>query len=305
MSEPSTPPQLEGVWVPIITPFVDNPGREVDHAALGRLAEHLQRQGVSGVVVGGTTGEVASLTPQERLDCWHTVAQHAPGLPLMLGTGGACLADAMEDMHRLRQVQLAQGLRLDALLLSAPPYVRPSQQGLRDWFLVLADAAPAPVVIYDIPYRTGSTLSRETLLSLAQHPNIIGIKDCGGDLAKTLALLHDGRLRILAGEDLQVLAHLAHGGTGCISASAHLHAQRWVRMVQCMRSTQLDEAQALWRELVPLIETAFSEPNPGPLKAALSIQGFGSSCVRAPMTAASPAVFSRWESMEWMGSINV
>jgi 4-hydroxy-tetrahydrodipicolinate synthase len=301
MSEPSTPPQLEGVWVPIITPFADHPGREVDHAALGRLAKHLQRQGVSGLVVGGTTGEAAALTPQERLDCWHTVAQHAPALPLMLGTGGASLADALEDMHLIRQYQLTQRVRLDALLLAAPSYVRPSQQGLRDWFLVLADAAPAPVVMYDIPYRTGSTLARETLLSLADHPNIIGIKDCGGDLAKTLALLHDGRLQVLAGEDLQVLAHLAHGGKACISASAHLHPQRWVRMVQCMRSNHLDEAQALWRELVPLIETAFSEPNPGPLKAALAIQGFGSSCVRAPMMDASPAVFSRWKCVDWMG----
>jgi len=303
MSEPTSPPQLEGVWVPIVTPFVDSPGREVDHAALGRLARHLKRQGVSGLVVGGTTGEAAALAPHERLDCWRTVAQHAPELPLMLGTGGGGLADAMEDMRLLRQTRLLQGLRLDALLLAAPAYVRPSQQGLLDWFLALADAAPAPLVIYDIPYRTGSTLTRETLLSLAQHPNIMGVKDCGGDLSKTLALLQHGGLQVMAGEDLQVLAHLAHGGKGCISACAHLYPQHWVRMVQCMRNNQLDEARALWHELVPLIETAFMEPNPGPLKAALALQGFGGACLRAPMTVASPAVTSRWKSVNWLESM--
>jgi 4-hydroxy-tetrahydrodipicolinate synthase len=244
------------------------------------------------MVVGGTTAEVAALNADERLACWRTVAAYAPGVPLMLGTGGTSLTEALQDMAWLKHQTHA--LPLHSVLLAAPAYIRPSAQGLLDWFYTLADAAPAPVVVYDIPYRTGSVLTRDTLLQLAKHGNIIGIKDCGGDLGKTLALLHDGRLQVMAGEDLQVLSHLAHGAAGCISACAHLHPQRWVDLYQHMRQGELQQAQAVWCALVPLVELAFSEPNPAPIKAALSVQGFGNGLLRSPMTMASPELKARW-----------
>jgi 4-hydroxy-tetrahydrodipicolinate synthase len=293
-----TPPSLSGVWVPLITPFDNTDEQAVDHNSLNRLTAHLASQGVHGLVVGGTTAEAAALTPGERLACWRTVAHSAPGVPLMLGTGGASLAEALHDMAWLGQQRQDHGLPLHSVLLAAPAYIRPSAHGLLNWFHTLADAAPAPVVIYDIPYRTGSVLARDTLLQLADHPNIIGIKDCGGDAAKTLALLHDGRLHIMAGEDLQVMAHLAHGGAGCISASAHLFPERWVGLFKHMQHSHLPAAQALWRSLVPLIDNAFSEPNPGPIKAALAIQGWiDSDAVRSPMTVAGDAVKARWKAL--------
>jgi 4-hydroxy-tetrahydrodipicolinate synthase len=291
-------PDLSGVWVPLITPFSDEAHRPVDLPSLGRLAAHLKSQGVHGLVMGSTTGEATALTADERLACWRTVAEHAPGLPLMIGCSGHSFADALADMDRLRQGMHQQGLPLHSVLLGAPPYVRPSTEGLCQWFESLADAAPAPLVVYDIPYRTASVLPREALLRLARHPRICGVKDCGGDSAKTLALLHDGRLQVLAGEDLHVMAHLAHGGMGCISACVQLYPERWVGLLAHMRRSELPAAQALWRSLVPLIENAFAEPNPGPIKAALQAQGWvDSAAVRSPLTAAGEGVRARWKAL--------
>ena len=154
------------------------------------------------------------------------------------------------------------------------------------------------MVIYDIPYRTGANMLRDLLRQLSQHPNIAGIKDCSGDLGKTLALMHEERLQVMSGEDLQAFAHLAQGGAGCISASAHLDPGRWVRLYEHLQAGRLIEARQLWRDLVPLIETAFAEPNPGPLKAALAMQGHGSPAVRPPMTQASPSIEARWQALD-------
>lgn len=290
-------PSLAGVWVPIITPFIEQPHRPVDHASLGQLAKRFQEASVHGLVVGGTTGEAFALSAAERLACWKTIATHAPDLPLMVGAGGASLSDARDDMAWLAESRRTQGLPLQAVLLAAPAYIRPSVAGLEHWFTTLADTAPAPVVVYDIPYRTGVVLPRELLLRLAEHPRIVGVKDCGGDWAKTQALLHDGRLQWLAGEDMQVLALLAHGAVGCISASAHLWPERWVAFYTAMRNSQLAPARQCWQELLPVIETAFAEPNPAPIKAALALQGLCSAVVRAPLCAASDAVLARWKTL--------
>jgi 4-hydroxy-tetrahydrodipicolinate synthase len=297
MTERTPSLELSGVWIPLITPFLDEPGLPIDHPSLGHLARHCKAAGVHGLVVGSTTGEATALSRDERLACWLTVAQSAPGLPLMLGTGGQSMADALQDLLWLKDCRHANHLPLDAVLLAAPAYIRPSTAGLKAWFETLASAAPAPVVVYDIPYRTGSTLPTQLLLSLATHWNIYGVKDCGADLGKTLALLHDGRLRVMAGEDLQVLSHLAHGGSGCISASAHLHPQLWVMLYRCMKAGHLAQAQAIWQQLVPWIENTFAEPNPAPLKAALSAQGLGSAAVRPPLTPASESVQARWKTL--------
>ncbi len=297
LTSASPTPSLAGVWVPIVTPFLQQAERPVDHAALGLLAKRLQAAAVHGLVVGGTTGEAFALSNAERLACWQTIASHAPHVPLMLGSGGASLNEALADMAWLADAQRAQELPLHAVLLAAPAYIRPSVAGLERWFSALADAAPAPVVIYDIPYRTGAVLPRELLLTLAQHPRIVGVKDCGGDWAKSQALLHDGRLQWLAGEDMQVLAQLAHGAVGCISASAHLWPERWVALYTAVRDHKLDHARQCWRELLPVIDTAFAEPNPAPIKAALAAQGLCSAAVRAPLCEASDAITARWQAL--------
>ena len=176
---------------------------------------------------------------------------------------------------------------LAGLLVPAPHYVRPAQDGLRAWFTELADASAVPLIVYDIPYRTGATLTRETLLTLAAHPNIRAVKDCSGDAGKTLALIRDGRLQVLAGEDAQLFVTVAQGGAGAIVASAHVHTRRFVAVLNAIAAGDLARSRASWHPLVPLIEALFAEANPGPLKALLATQGWCANELRAPMTAAS------------------
>ncbi len=274
----STPADFSGLWIPLVTPF---DGGAVDHSALAALAKRLACDGIAGFVVCGSTGEAAALDAEEQLAVLNTVAQAAPALPRIMGVSGSHLGKMKAWIERLNDRSLA------GLLLPAPSYVRPSQQGLLGWFGTLAEASEMPLLIYDIPYRTGATLSRDTLLALAAHPRIRGIKDCGGDMAKTRALIADGRLQVLAGEDAQMFGTMAEGGVGAIAASAHWKTPCFVELVRCLSQGRLAQARILWGALRPMIEALFLEPNPGPLKALLAHNGELQDQLRAPMTSAS------------------
>lgn len=274
----STPaPDFSGLWIPLVTPFR---GGAVDHAALDALTRRLAGTGIAGFVVCGSTGEAAALDEDEQLAVLDTVIEAAPQLPRVMGVSGWHLGKMLGWIDRLFSRPLA------GLLVPAPSYIRPSQSGLLQWFETIAQASEAPVVLYDIPYRTGTTLSLDTLMALAAHPRIRAIKDCGGDARKTQALIADGRLQVLAGEDAQVFTTLALGGAGAIAASAHLKTERFVQLIEDIRQGQLARARERWQPLLPLIELLFAEPNPGPLKAALAHEGWIADELRLPMTPA-------------------
>lgn len=182
------------------------------------------------------------------------------------------------------------GRPLAGLLTPAPAYVRPSQAGLRDYFGMLADSAAAPLVLYDIPYRTGVKLDTDTILALAAHPNILAIKDCGGDYHGTQAVIADGRLAVLAGEDHQLLGTLCLGGRGAIIASAHLYPELFVALARAVAEQRLEQARRLFHALMPMIRLLFAQPNPGPVKAMLAREGWLRNALRAPMTPASEAL---------------
>ncbi len=150
-------------------------------------------------------------------------------------------------------------------------------------------------MLYDIPYRTGATLETSTLLGLAAHPNIAAIKDCGGSLEKTVALIADGDMAVLAGEDLQALSVLCLGGAGMIAAAAHIRPDLFVAMYRAVRTQQLDQARKLFHALAPVIRLAFAEPNPGPVKAQLERLGLLNAEVRQPMPRASAELAARME----------
>ncbi|MGV2905837.1 dihydrodipicolinate synthase family protein, partial [Achromobacter sp. AGC25] len=209
--------------------------------------------------------------------------------PVVMGLAGN------HQGHVLQRLSAFGTRPLAGILAPAPYYVRAGQEGAAAYFRCLADASRFPLVLYDIPYRTGTTLDTETLLSLAAHPNIAAIKDCGGSLAKTLALIADGQMNVLAGEDLQSLSTLCLGGTGMIAAAAHIRPDLFVAMYQAVRAQQLDLARRLFQALVPVIQLAFEEPNPGPLKAQLGRQGLLSEELRLPMPAASAALAVRMD----------
>ncbi len=275
---------FSGLWIPLVTPFNDG---AVDHPALTRLVQQLRGSGIAGFVVCGSTGEAAALDEAEQQAVLATVLQAAQGLPVVLSLSGYHLP------KMLAAVQAASAQTIAGLLVAAPCYIRPSQAGLLRWFSDIADASSVPLIVYDIPYRTGATLKLATLLRLAEHPRIRAIKDCGGDAGKTAALIASGALQVLAGEDAQIFSTLAQGGAGAIAASAHGHTQRFVQLMHLIAAGELAQARALWQPLLPWIAGQFAEPNPGPIKGWLAHYGLMQAELRAPMTVASTALVDR------------
>jgi len=277
---------IQGVWVPLVTPFS---GGAVDGGALRRLVRHYAAAGVDGLVVCGSTGEAASLDDAEQLAVLDAVLTEAGPLPVIMGLAGN------HQGHVLQRLAAFGTRPLAGILAPAPYYVRPGQEGAAAYFRCLADASRFPLVLYDIPYRTGATLDTATLLALAAHPNIAAVKDCGGSLEKTVALIADGNMNVLAGEDLQALSVLCLGGAGMIAAAAHIRPDLFVAMYRALREQRLDRARRLFHALVPVIQLAFAEPNPGPVKAQLGRQGLLSAELRQPMPRASEALAVRMD----------
>lgn len=275
-----TSANFSGLWIPLITPFSNG---AVDHPALTRLVHRLRPTGIAGFVVCGSTGEAAALDETEQLAVLDTVVQAASGLPIVMGLSGYHLPQTLAWVKTLAARPLA------GLLVPAPHYIRPAQSGVLHWFNAIADASPHPLIVYDIAYRTGVAIERGTFQALSRHPNIRAVKDCGGDAGKTQALIADGQLQVLAGEDAQIFSTVALGGSGAIAAAAHVHTERFVRVLQMLGQGELAQARTHWQPLLPLIEALFGEPNPGPLKALLAHQGLIQNELRAPMTPATSA----------------
>ena len=269
-------PDFSGLWIPLITPFENG---AIDHAALTKLVQHYAGCSVAGFVACGSTGEAAALDEAEQLAVLTTIVAAAGKLPVVMGLSGYHLQQTVDWVRTLGRFPLA------GVLVPAPHYIRPPQAGLLHWFTTLADASTAPLLIYDIPYRTGVKLQLETLLQLAAHPNIVGIKDCGGDAAKTHALIADGRLQVLAGEDAHVFTTVAQGGVGAIAASAHLQTQAFAQVIAYLRDGNLALAQETWRPLPHHIAAMYAQPNPVCIKAELARQGWIRNELRAPMMA--------------------
>ena len=274
---------FSGVWIPLITPLRE--GR-VDHAALAALVKRLAAAGVAGFVVCATTGEAPLLSDTERVEVLGTVKANT-SLPLVMGASGTA-ADEV-----LRRIDAAQRHAPAAFMVTAPPYLRPSQDALRAFFTAIADASPAPLVVYDIPARTGVRIELDTLLALAAHPRIAALKDCGGRVEQTEALIADGRLQVLCGNDDEWFSTRCLGGAGAIAASAHLRTGLFVAFDRALARGDLGAGRALWRDLKPLTVALFDEPSPGPVKAVLAAQGECANELRAPMTVASSELQQR------------
>jgi 4-hydroxy-tetrahydrodipicolinate synthase len=276
---------LSGIWIPLVTPFA--PDGAVDHAGLGRLVEMLAAAGIAGFVACGSTGEAAMLDEAEQHDVLRTVLAHAGGRNVVFGVSG------IRPEAVCRRLAPLEGLPLAGVLVSSPSYVKPSQAGLRDFFTAVADASPCPVLLYDIPARTGVRIATDTMLALAAHPNIVGVKDCSDDIDHAQAIIDDGRLQLLAGNDYRVFTALCQGAAGAVTASAHLCPERFVALHAAIARGELPAARALWRGLRPLTHVLFEEPNPAPVKAALAERLDLGDGLRAPMTRASEAQRAR------------
>ena len=273
--------QLHGLWLPLITPFRDG---ALDGASLRGLVRHYAAEPVDGLILGATSGEGLSLSHTERQRLIETVRSELAAvgrpLPICLGLAGASTADIKATLEQTARWPL------DGYLVSSPFYVRPSQRGLTQHFTALADHAAHPLVLYNIPYRSAVGLENETLLHLAEHRNIAGLKDCCANRAQTreLLALRPPGFRILTGEDAHSYDALAAGADGAILLSAHLETRTFAAIQPHLAAGNLDAAAACWQSVSELTRLLFTEPSPAPAKYWLARIGLISSPeVRLPM----------------------
>ena len=272
---------LHGIWAPLVTPMHHG---DIDLSHLQNLADGLIAQGVHGLMVCGTTGEAPQLDLTEQGAALAAVLEAADKrCPVLMGIGGS---DTFAAASRVLQFD---DMELDGYLVSTPAYVRPSQEGLLRHFETIADATDRPIVLYNVPSRTGVNLELETARRLSERTQFAAIKEAGGSLRQMTDLVQHTPLAMLCGDDALLFASLCAGGHGAISASAHIRADLYVQLYDLVRAQRLTEARALFQKLLPMIRLLFSEPNPAPLKAALSMQGLMRDELRLPMTPATDA----------------
>ncbi|QWG14139.1 4-hydroxy-tetrahydrodipicolinate synthase [Bradyrhizobium sediminis] len=273
--------QLQGLWLPLVTPFRDG---ELDETSLRRLVRHYADGPVDGLILAATSGEGMTLgiAELERVVALVRVEISESGryLPICLGLSGASTRKMLDTLDETATWPI------DGYLIASPYYLRPSQRGLQQHFSALADHASWPIVLYNIPYRTAVNLTNETLLELAQHPNIVGLKDCCADRAQSIDLLRrrPAGFRVLTGEDAQYYEALGDGADGAILLSAHIETETFASVRTLLREGNRDAASARWESIAELTRLLFAEPSPAPAKYWLARTGLIERAeVRLPM----------------------
>jgi 4-hydroxy-tetrahydrodipicolinate synthase len=272
---------LQGLWLPLVTPFRDG---KLDEPSLRRLVRHYASGPVDGLILGATSGEGMSLDISE-LERLVTLVRAEINdirryLPICLGLSGASTTKIKDVLDE------TAAWPIDFYLIASPYYVRPSQRGLLQHFTALADHASWPLLIYNIPYRTAVNLTNETLLELAHHPNIVGMKDCCADRAQSIDFLkrRPAGFRVLTGEDAQYFDALSDGADGAILLSAHVETEAFASVRTLLNQGKRDAASAAWQSISDLTRLLFVEPSPAPAKHWLWRTGLIDSAeVRLPM----------------------
>lgn len=274
---------FEGVYVPNITPFKDG---EVDEESLRRLVGYLIENGATGLMPCGTTGESATLSHDEHIEVIRMTVDEAGGrVPIVPGIG------TNDTRETLRLVERAEQLDLQGYLVVCPYYNRPNQEGILEHFRQVSEITDRPVLIYNIPSRTGRNIEVATTVELSKIPNIVGIKDASGDITQAMSLITRTRnFSILSGEDHLLFPTCCLGGQGGVMASAHVLPAEFVALVDAAARGDLAEARRLHYHLLPLVRVMFKEPNPAPAKAAMKLMGIiDSDELRLPLLSVSAA----------------
>ena len=282
---------LNGLWLPLVTPFLDG---VLDEASLRRLLRHYAALPVDGLILAATSGEGLTLgmAELERIVATARCETAACGrtLPICLGLSGSHTRKMQATLDD------TAAWPIDGYLIASPYYSRPSQRGLLQHFTALADHASKPVVLYNIPYRTAVNLANETLLQLAQHQNIAGLKDCCADRAQSIDLLRrrPAGFRVLTGEDAEYFEALADGADGAILLSAHIETETFAAVQTLLRQGERDAALACWQGVSDLTRLLFVEPSPAAAKYWLARSGLIDSAeVRLPMVEVSAELKAR------------
>jgi 4-hydroxy-tetrahydrodipicolinate synthase len=284
--------RIQGLWLPLVTPFRDV---ELDAGSLTRLTRHYLGQPIDGLILAATTGEGLTLDDDETERLAAIVAGEARGrIPVFLGLSGSDTRKVVKALERTAPWSI------DGYLIACPYYTRPAQEGLYRHFAALAVATARPILVYNIPYRTGVNLANETLLRLAALPNIVGLKDCCVDPNQSFDLTR-ARPRgfaVLTGEDALFYGALMQGADGGILAAAHVETDAFAQVRNTLLAGDHMAALQRWRSLVDIARLLFAEPSPAPIKHWLWRGGLiDSPEVRLPMTGVSDALAARIDSV--------
>jgi len=280
--------RLEGTYTALVTPFRDEPGQPVDWAALDALVDAQIAGGVTGLVPCGTTGESPTLSHEEHGQVVERVVERAGKRPgrraqVIAGAGSNSTGEAVG------LAQHAERAGVDAVMVVVPYYNKPTQQGLYRHFVEVAASVNLPVVIYNIPARTGVDLAPETLARIcASAPNVVAVKESTGNVlrAQKHAQTMGDRLVVLSGDDALSLPMIAVGARGVISVTSNVLPAEVSRATRLALDGKLDEARRAHLALMPVHEAMFLEANPGPVKAALAMRGVMKAAVRSPLVQA-------------------
>lgn len=262
----------------MVTPF-DEQG-EIDFPATRNLINHLIENGSDGLVVAGTTGESPTLTNEEKVNLFEFTVQVAGGrVPVIAGTG------SNNTRESIQLTQQAEAAGVDGIMLVVPYYNKPSQEGMYQHFKTIARAASLPIMLYNIPGRSSVNMSPETIIRLADIPNIVAVKEASGNLDAMADIIEHtpADFALYSGDDGLTLPVLSIGGAGVVSVSAHIIGPEMKTMMSHFNSGRIHEASTLHRRMLPIMKELFSAPNPSPVKAALNLEGVAVGGVRLPM----------------------
>jgi 4-hydroxy-tetrahydrodipicolinate synthase len=283
------PKKFSGTGVAIVTPFRND--SSIDFKALGKLLEHIIKGGVNYVVAMGTTGESATLSKDEKKAVINFVTDTVGGkIPVVVGIGGNNTEEVVDAIH---QTDFAA---IDAILSVSPYYNKPSQQGLYLHFKAIANVSPVPVIIYNVPGRTGSNITAETTIKLSSDcKSIIATKEASGNLAQVMQIINNKPkgFQVISGDDALALPIIALGGTGVISVAANAYPKEISDMVNYALKGDLSKACPLHYKLLDIINAMFEEGNPAGIKALLEIQKIAPNNFRLPLTSVSEKLYSK------------
>ena len=275
---------LTGCGTALITPFKNG---EVDYDAFAALVERQIEAGIDYLVPLGTTGETPCLEDDERVKVLQIAKAHSQGRPVVVGGGTNSL------QHTIRSMQMLEPYGVDAFLIVVPYYNKPTQEGQYQYFKAVAEATEKPIVLYNVPGRTGVNMSAETTLRLAEIENIVAIKEASGDreqIEKIIANAPEG-FQVLSGNDDDTLWMMQQGGAGIISVASNVAPKHLAEFTTAIRNGEMEKAEALNAELMPLFKNCFVESNPIPAKAAMHAMGLIENELRLPLVPSQQSTY--------------
>ncbi len=283
---------MKGTGIALVTPFKED--YSIDFDALSNIIEHCINGGVEYLVALGTTGETATLTKEEKKQVYQFIQSQAKGrVKCVAGIGGNYTSEIIET------IQSFDFTGYDAILSVSPYYNKPNQEGIYLHYEAIANACPKPVILYNVPGRTGSNMSVATTLKLAEHRNIIAIKEASGNSEQFMDLIHakPDSFEIISGDDNLTLPFLAMGMNGVISVIGQAYPKEFSEMVRLGLNGDFESARKLHYKLYPIMKAIFYDGNPGGIKAVMSMMGLCKNVVRLPLAPVKHEVYNTLKSL--------